>query len=93
MWDKIQQGKKLLQLRSQALEMQKQLRGQTTTVEDSNVRIVINGAQEIQELEVGGEDQKKLRETINKALKKSQEIAARHLQQMGGGLGGLLGGM
>lgn len=93
MWDKIQQGKKLMQLRSQAMEMQKQLRGQTVTIEENGYKIVVNGAQEIQELEIDNEDQKKLREAINKSLKKSQEIAAKKLQEMGGGLSGLLGGM
>lgn len=93
MWDKIQQGKKLMQLRSQAMEMQKQLRAQTLTVEENGFKIVVNGAQEIQELEIDGEEQKKLREAINKSLKKSQEIAAKKLQEMGGGLSGLLGGM
>ncbi|KKQ40865.1 MAG: hypothetical protein US59_C0046G0009, partial [Candidatus Levybacteria bacterium GW2011_GWB1_37_8] len=30
---------------------------------------------------------------VNEAIKKSQEVAAKKLSQMGGGLGGLLGGM
>ncbi len=82
-----------MQLRSQALEMQKRLRAQAVTVEENGFKIVVNGAQEIQGLEINGEEQKKLREAVNKSLKKSQEIAAKHMQQMGGGLGGLLGGI
>ena len=34
-----------------------------------------------------------IREAVNEAVKKSQEVAARKLSQMGGGLKGLLGGM
>ena len=34
-----------------------------------------------------------IKEAVNEAVKKSQEVAARKLSQMGGGLKGLLGGM
>lgn len=91
MFDKLQQLKKLKELRDQALSMQKQLRTQRVTIEENGVKVVMNGAQEIEELTIDGEDQKKTREAISKALKKSQEVAAKHLQQMGGGLSGLLG--
>ena len=92
MFDKLQQLKKLKQLRDQALEMQKELRSQTVTIEERGVRVVMNGAQEIEELTIDGEDQRDVREVVGKALKKSQEVAAKHIQQMGGGLSGLLGG-
>lgn len=92
MFDKLQQLKKLKQLRDQALEMQKKLRAESVTIEENGVKVVVNGAQEIEELSLDGEDQKKVREAIAKALKKSQEIAAKRLQEMGGGLSGLLGG-
>lgn len=92
MFDKLQQLKKLKQLRDQALEMQKKLRAESVTIEENGVKVVVNGAQEIEELSLDGEDQKKVREAVSKALKKSQEIAAKRLQEMGGGLSGLLGG-
>lgn len=92
MFDKLQQLKKLKQLRDQAIEMQKKLREESVTVEEGKIRIVMNGAQEIEELTINGEDQKEIREAVGRALKKSQEVAARRLQQMGGGLSGLLGG-
>jgi DNA-binding protein YbaB len=40
-----------------------------------------------------GKSDNDVKDAINEAIKKSQEAAARKLQQMGGGLGGLLGGM
>ncbi|MBI2405790.1 YbaB/EbfC family nucleoid-associated protein [Candidatus Microgenomates bacterium] len=92
MFDKLQQLKKLKQLRDQAMQMQKALRAETITVEEDGIQVVMTGDQQIQKLTISGEDQKKVAEVLNKALKKSQEIAAKKLQQMGGGLSGLLGG-
>lgn len=92
MWDKLQQLKKLKQLRDQAMEMQKVLQRESITVEENGVKVVMRGDQQIQELIIEGEDRKKVVEAVNKALKESQKIAARKLQEMGGGLSGLLGG-
>lgn len=91
MFDKFQQLKKLKQLRDQALEMQKALQAETITVEERGVRVVMRGDQQIQELHVEGDEKKDIREAINKALKESQKVAAKKLQEMGGGLSGLLG--
>lgn len=92
MFDKLQQLKKLKQLRDQAMEMQKVLRAETIVVEENGVRVVMTGDQQLQELSVNGEDQHKVAEVLNKALKESQKVAAKKLQEMGGGLTGLLGG-
>lgn len=92
MWDKLQQLKKLKQLRDQAMEMQKVLQRESITVEENGVKVVMRGDQQIQELIIEGEDRKKVVEAVNKALKESQKIAAKKLQEMGGGLSGLLGG-
>lgn len=92
MFDKLQQLKKLKQLRDQAMQMQKALRAETIVLEEDNVRVVMTGDQQLQELSINGEDQRRVTEVLNKALKKSQEIAAKKLQEMGGGLSGLLGG-
>lgn len=91
MFDKFQQIKKLKQLRDQAMEMQKALQAESITVEDHGVRVVMRGDQQIQEIHIGGEENKDVREAVNKALKESQKVAARKLQEMGGGLSGLLG--
>ena len=91
-FDKLQQLKKLKQLRDQAMQMQKMLKEERITIEERGVRVLMTGDQEIQELSIDGEDKKDAREVINKALKESQKVAAKKLQEMGGGLTGLLGG-
>ena len=90
--DSFQQLKDLKKMRDEAMALQKELAAEKTEVNENGIRIVITGDQKIQEIEIEGEKKDKLKEVLNKAIKKSQEIAAQKLQQMGGGLGGLLGG-
>lgn len=91
MFDKFQQIKKLKELRDQAMQMQKALQAESMTVEDHGVKIVIRGDQQIEQIYIDGEENKDVREAVNKALKESQKVAAKKLQEMGGGLSGLLG--
>lgn len=91
MFDKLQQLKKLKQLRDQAMQMQKALQAETIVVEENGIKVVMRGDQQVQELTINSEDQKRVVEVLNKALKESQKIAAKKLQEMGGGLSGLLG--
>jgi DNA-binding protein YbaB len=91
MFDKFQQLKELKKMRDQAMEMQKALAQEKIEVEEQGIRVVMTGDQQVKEIEIEGENQRQLVDVINKAIKKSQEVAARKLQEMGGGLGGLLG--
>lgn len=91
MFEKLQQLKELKKLHDQAMAMQKALAQETITVEENGVKVVMSGDQKVQRLEVDGEDRKNIAEVLNKALKESQKVAAKKLQEMGGGLGGLLG--
>ena len=93
MMDKVKQLGELKKMRDQAMAVQKQLAAQTITIEEDGIKIVISGDQKIQELEVQGVQNSLLVEKLNKALKKSQEMAAKQLQEMSGGLGGLMKGM
>ena len=93
MFDKVKQLGEMKKMRDQAMEVQKQLAAQTITVEEDGVRIVITGDQKIQLLEVNGVQNTVLVDKLNKALKKSQEMAAKTLQDMSGGLSGLMKGM
>lgn len=90
--DKFQQLKDLKKMRDQAMAIQRELAAEKVEVEDEGIKVVISGDQKIQTIEIDGEEQNKLIDVLNQAIKKSQEIAANKLQQMGGGLGGLLGG-
>lgn len=93
MFDKFKQLGELNKMRSQAVKIQKELKKEKIELEENGVRIVISGDQKIQELEIDGMINLKAVEVINKALKKSQEIAAKKLQTMSGGLMGMMKGM
>lgn len=92
-FDKAKQLGELKKMRDQAMKMQKDLAGQTVTVDEDGVKIVVSGNQKILELIVNGVQNTILIDKLNKALKKSQEMAAKHLQQQSGGLTGLMKGM
>lgn len=81
----------LKKMRDQAMQIQRELAAQEVVVEKNGVKVVITGDQRVKELESNDRSDNDVREAINEAIKKSQEVAARKLQQMGGGLGGLLG--
>ena len=90
MFDKLNQ---LKQMRDQAMAVQKQLAAEEIVVERGAVKIVISGDQKIRELTVQGVSSQEVVNALNEAIKKSQELAAKKLQEMSGGLSGLLGGM
>ena len=79
-------------LRKQAQDMQKQLQAEEIRVEEGDILVVISGDQKIKQFSVQGISSPDGIKTLNKAIKKSQELAAKKLQAMTGGLGGMLGG-
>lgn len=81
----------LKKMRDQAMVIQKELQAEIIDVEKNGVKIIITGDQKIQQIEAQGKSDNDIKEAVNEAIKKSQEVAARKLSQMGGGLGGLLG--
>lgn len=85
-FDKFQQLKELKRMRDEALRIQKILAAETVEVEEQGVRVVMSGDQKIKEIEIDGEEKSSLADVLNKAIKKSQEVAAKKLQGMGGGL-------
>lgn len=91
MFNPFQQVGELKKMREQALAIQKELQAEEVVVEKNGVRVVMTGDQKIKELSTNGRGDEDIKEAINEAIKKSQEIAARKLSQMGGGLSGLLG--
>ncbi len=82
----------LKKMRDQAMQIQKELQSEEVSVEKNGVEILITGDQRIKEIKVNGKNDNDVREAVNEAIKKSQEVAAKKLSQMQGGLGGLLGG-
>lgn len=79
-------------LRKQAKQMQQELAAETIRVERGDIVVEISGDQKIKLFSVQGITSQDAIDTLNEAIKKSQELAARKLQQMTGGLGGLMGG-
>ncbi len=82
----------LNKLRSQAKKMQQDLAAEEIRVEEGDIVVVISGDQKIKQFSVQGVSSDEAVEVLNKAIKKSQEVAAKKLQEMTGGLGGMLGG-
>ncbi len=92
MFNPLGQLGELKKMRDQAMEIQKALAQEEVTVEKNGVNIVITGDQKIKEFSSNGRSDDDIKEAVNESIKKSQEVAARKLSQMGGGLQGLLGG-
>ena len=79
-------------MRDQAVKMQQMLSGEEVIVEKNGVKVVMSGDQKLKQLIIDGQEDSRVKEAISEAIKKSQEIAARKLTEMSGGLQGLLGG-
>ncbi len=96
MFDKFQQmGQQVGQLkkiRDQAVQMQKQLQAEVIEVEENGIRVVMTGDQKVETVTIDGKYEERLVKILNEAIKKSQQVAAKKLQEMSGGLKGLLGG-
>lgn len=82
----------LKKMRDQAMQIQRLLSAEEIDIEKNGVQIKITGDQKIKEIKTNGRHDNDIRDAVNEAVKKSQEIAAKKLSQMQGGLGGLLGG-
>ena len=91
MFDKLKQLNELRKMRSQALEMQKELKKVTEVYEKNNIKIKVNGGQEVEYVEVDGVERDDIKDAVNEAMKKVQKESAKKMMEMGGGLSGLLG--
>jgi len=92
MFDKVKQLGQLKKMRDQAMAIQKQLAQEEIEINEDNIKIVISGDQKLKSLEIDGMTNERVLELINKAIKKSQEMAAKKLAEMSGGLSGMLKG-
>lgn len=79
-------------LRQQAVRMQQELAAEEIEIVHGDIRVVISGDQKIKVFSVQGITSQPAIDALNEAIRKSQELAAKKLQQMSGGLGGMLGG-
>ncbi len=83
----------LKKMRDQAMQIQRLLQAKIIAVDKKNVHIEITGDSKIKTLETSNASDNDIKDAVNEAIKKSQEVAAKELASMSGGLGGLLGGM
>ncbi|HEX7455849.1 MAG TPA: YbaB/EbfC family nucleoid-associated protein [Candidatus Nanoarchaeia archaeon] len=87
MFDKIKQ---MYELKRKADQLKKELESEVIDVESGEAKIRINGAQKIIKLEYPADiNPEKLKDAINKAMDEAQKVAAKRMQGMMGGLGGL----
>lgn len=82
----------LKSMRDQAMKMQQALSQERVVVERDGVKVVMTGDQKILELVIDGQEDNRVKDALSEAIKKVQEIAAKKLTEMSGGLQGLLGG-
>ncbi len=83
----------LNQLRKQAKTMQDELSKEEIKVEEGDIVVVITGDQKIKHFSVQGISSEDAVKVLNKAIQQSQQLAAKKLQSMSGGLGGLMNKM
>jgi predicted metal-dependent phosphoesterase TrpH len=69
---------------AQALKLKKAVEQELTVVSENGIEVAVSGDTKIKKLAINGVENKVLMETLNKALKKSQESAARKMKEMGG---------
>lgn len=82
----------LKSMRDQAMKMQQVLSQEEVVVEKGGVKVVMSGDQKIKQLIIDGTEDWRVKGAVEEAIRKSQEIAARKLAEISGGLQGLLGG-
>ncbi len=84
---------KLNKLRQQAKKMQDELAAEEIRLEEGDIVVVISGDQKIKHFSVQGISSEDAVKVLNKAIEESQKLAAKKLQEMSGGLGGLMGNL
>jgi hypothetical protein len=83
----------LNKLRQEAKKMQDELSKEEIRVEEGDIVVIISGDQKIKHFSVQGVSSDDAVKVLNKAINQSQQLAAKKLQSMSGGLGGLMGRM
>ncbi|KKU91985.1 MAG: hypothetical protein UY21_C0007G0004 [Microgenomates group bacterium GW2011_GWA1_48_10] len=94
--DGVKQLGDLNQMRKTAQQIQSQLAAERVEVvkqtSKGTLKIVLTGDQKVLEVSLDGVRDYELEAALGEALYKSQMVAASKLQQLSGGMGGLMGG-
>jgi len=91
MFNPLQQIGDLKRMRDQAMQLQRQLEAEELNIQKNGVEVLITGNQKIKVIKSNGRSDEDIKEAVNEAIKKSQQVAAKKLSGMSGGLKGLLG--
>ncbi|MCC6643832.1 YbaB/EbfC family nucleoid-associated protein [Candidatus Peregrinibacteria bacterium] len=79
--------KKMLALQKKAKDIQEKLGNTHIEADEGEFTVTINGKQEVVDIKQNGQSMSGLVKALNKAMKKSQEIAAHEMKEVMGGLG------
>ncbi len=69
---------------AQAFKLKKAIEEETVELEENGIKVKVSGDQKFKNLTINGVENKALIDVLNKSLKKSQEMAARKMKEMGG---------
>jgi DNA-binding protein YbaB len=70
--------------------MQKALAAEAIEINENGVKLIITGDMKVREMTIDGAANQRVLDAVNKGLKKAQEMAAKKMQEMSGGLGGMM---
>jgi len=93
MLDKFKQAGEMAKMAKQARQMQKEMDKEKVIIEENGIKVIITGTQKIEAFEINGVSNDAVVDVLNKAIRKSQESAAKKMQEMSGGLGAMMKGM
>jgi hypothetical protein len=83
----MDQMKELMALQKKAKDIQEKLGNIHIEADEGQYTVIINGKQECVDVKENGTSKQELVKAMNKALKKSQEIAANEMKDVMGNLG------
>lgn len=81
----------LKKMRDEAMKIQKELQQIVVTASRGRVSVELTADMKVKNFTVNDEEMKDAVDALNEALEKAQKKAAGKMQEMGGGLGALLG--
>ncbi|HLD11924.1 MAG TPA: YbaB/EbfC family nucleoid-associated protein [Patescibacteria group bacterium] len=91
MFDSLKKMGDLKKMRDQALALQNALQKEVIEIVKGPIKLQMTGDQRVHRVEVDGVERSDLKDAINEAVKKTQEVAAKKMGEITGGLSGLLG--
>ncbi|MFI5265569.1 MAG: YbaB/EbfC family nucleoid-associated protein [Candidatus Levyibacteriota bacterium] len=81
----------LKKLRDEAMKIQNELKQIVVTASRGRVSVELTADMKVRSFKLNEEEMKDAIDALNEALEKAQKKAAAKMQEMGGGLSGLLG--